>query len=332
MRFCIKKAALFVAVFIAGIACAFSKEAVFEGEDYSIELSYNDSACPGDAVFVRMKFTQTSRKNKVSHTEFGSTEASMEFFAGENKLSQSQFYQLPKSSSRTVLTMLSGIPLSSWLDSEEKYSVKITYSLYGQKKYEFSLPVKIEPKTFVSETLDLDENNTMIKTDTSPERMRQIAELNDILATTDMQSVYQTTSFAAPTDSTRRTSFFADRRVYAYTNGKSSTSLHNGIDYGIPEGTNVLSCAAGKVVLAKSRISTGWSVVIEHLPGLYSLYYHMSSLNVKEGDTVKQGDLIGLSGSTGLATGPHLHWEVRLNMAAVSPDFFLNNFAFESLQ
>ena len=58
----------------------------------------------------------------------------------------------------------------------------------------------------------------------------------------------------------------------------------------------------------------------------------MSSLNVKEGDTVKQGDLIGLSGSTGLATGPHLHWEVRLNMAAVSPDFFLNNFAFESLQ
>lgn len=78
--------------------------------------------------------------------------------------------------------------------------------------------------------------------------------------------------------------------------------------------------------MAENRISTGWSVVIEHLPGLYSLYYHMSSLNVKENDYVKAGEKIGLSGSTGLATGPHLHWEVRLNMAAVKPEFFMQDF------
>ena len=56
----------------------------------------------------------------------------------------------------------------------------------------------------------------------------------------------------------------------------------------------------------------------------------MDSLNVKEGDIVKQGDLVGLSGATGLATGPHLHWEMRLNMQAVSPDFFVNDFTFDS--
>ena len=74
--------------------------------------------------------------------------------------------------------------------------------------------------------------------------------------------------------------------------------------------------------MAESRISSGLSVVIEHMPGLYSLYYHLDSMNVKVGDMVKSGDKVGLSGSTGLATGPHLHWEVRLNGEAVNPDFF----------
>lgn len=76
----------------------------------------------------------------------------------------------------------------------------------------------------------------------------------------------------------------------------------------------------------KTEFPTGWSVVIEHLPGLYSLYYHLKSLNVKENDYVKAGEKIGLSGSTGLATGPHLHWEVRLNMAALKPEFFMQDF------
>ena len=81
--------------------------------------------------------------------------------------------------------------------------------------------------------------------------------------------------------------------------------------------------------MAEDRISTGYSVVIEHLPGLYSLYYHLSELLVKEGDMIKQGELIGKSGATGLATGPHLHWEMRLNGASVRPEFFLSNFTFE---
>ena len=116
--------------------------------------------------------------------------------------------------------------------------------------------------------------------------------------------------------------------MFEYTDKKTSTSLHYGIDYGVPTGTPVHSCAEGKVVLAENRISTGWSVVVEHLPGLYSLYYHMDSLNVQEGQYVKQGEKLGLSGATGLATGPHLHWEVRLNMGAVNPEFFLKEFSF----
>jgi murein DD-endopeptidase MepM/ murein hydrolase activator NlpD len=70
------------------------------------------------------------------------------------------------------------------------------------------------------------------------------------------------------------------------------------------------------------RIVTGNSVVIEHLPGVYSLYYHLDKIEVKEGDIVEAGTLLGLSGATGLATGPHLHWEVRVNGENTDPDVF----------
>ena len=140
--------------------------------------------------------------------------------------------------------------------------------------------------------------------------------------------MYTLKPFTLPVDSKRITSGFGDRRVFEYPDKKTSTSLHYGIDYGVPTGTPVHACAEGKVMLAENRISTGWSVVIEHLPGLYSLYYHMDSLGVQEGQYVKQGERLGLSGATGLATGPHLHWEVRLNMEAVNPEFFLTDFAF----
>ena len=190
------------------------------------------------------------------------------------------------------------------------------------------LPFSIQKKQFASERIVLDARNTGIRKDVSPERRAQSEKLNKILETVTPQDVYTLKPFTIPVDSKRITSGFGDRRVFEYTDKKTSTSLHYGIDYGVPTGTPVHSCAEGKVVLAENRISTGWSVVVEHLPGLYSLYYHMDSLNVQEGQYVKQGEKLGLSGATGLATGPHLHWEVRLNMGAVNPEFFLKEFAF----
>ena len=177
--------------------------------------------------------------------------------------------------------------------------------------------------------IELDDKNTAIKTNNSPERAAQIDKLNNILFTSMPQDIYNLKTFKKPIVSERMTAFFGDRRIYAYTNGKSSTSLHYGDDYGVPTGTEVFACGDGKVVMAENRISTGYSIVIEHLPGLYSLYYHLNEMSVKEGDIVKQGQLIAKSGSTGLATGPHLHWEIRLNGSAIRPNFFLSDFAFE---
>ena len=223
--------------------------------------------------------------------------------------------------------MLCGIPLSSWLEDSE-YSLKVIFTIAENDDKEFTLPLNFKDRIFNSETVHLDAKNTSIKTDNSPKRATQINNLNDILFSSIYEDIFALENFEVPTTSTRYTSYFGDRRVYKYSNGKSSTSLHYGNDYGIPEGSEVFSCASGKVVMAENRISTGYSIVIEHLPGLYSLYYHLSQMDVKEGDMVKKGQLIGLSGSTGLATGPHLHWEMRLNGEAVRPEFFLSNFTF----
>jgi len=185
------------------------------------------------------------------------------------------------------------------------------------------IPFTIAERAFNSETIELNPVLTGIRTDPSPQRTNEANHLWAILSTAGNE-VYYTGAFIPPVTSTRRTSFFGDRRVFKYSDGSSDTSIHAGVDYGVPTGTRVTACGAGKVILARSRIVTGNSIVIEHAPGIYSLYYHLSKIEVQEGSIVNAGDLIGLSGSTGLSTGPHLHWELRVNTENTDPDAFVS--------
>jgi murein DD-endopeptidase MepM/ murein hydrolase activator NlpD len=73
-------------------------------------------------------------------------------------------------------------------------------------------------------------------------------------------------------------------------------------------------------VFAAERILTGNTIIIEHLPGLFSIYYHLSELAAAEGAMVEKGQIIGMVGMTGFATGPHLHWEIQSMGIAVDPD------------
>jgi murein DD-endopeptidase MepM/ murein hydrolase activator NlpD len=185
-----------------------------------------------------------------------------------------------------------------------------------------SRSVTVEPRDFVSEVIPLNESNTAIRTVPDPQKTREAERLWSIITRTGAD-IYTEGPFSAPVSSTRRTSFFGDRRVYAYSNGRSESSVHAGIDYGVPTGTEILACAPGKAVLAAFRIVTGNTVIIEHLPGVYSLYYHMDSILVEEGNLVGEGTLLGTSGSTGLATGPHLHWEIRVSGENTDPDMVM---------
>jgi len=187
-----------------------------------------------------------------------------------------------------------------------------------------NLPFTIENRDFVSETIPLNQANTDLRTVPDPQKTLE-SEILWAIISRKGKDIYSDGLFTPPVTSTRRTSDYGDRRVYAYANGTTDTSIHAGVDCGVPTGTPVMACAAGKVVLARERIVTGNTVILEHLPGLFSLYYHMDSIAVSEGEIVAAGTLLGLSGSTGLATGPHLHWEVRVSTENADPDAFLSH-------
>ena len=102
--------------------------------------------------------------------------------------------------------------------------------------------------------------------------------------------------------------------------------FHKGLDMAVPEGSNVFACKSGKVLATgQNRVYGKW-IQIDHGRGMTSLYAHLSLIKegITKGKTVRGGDLIAKSGSTGEVTGPHLHFEIRLNGAAVDPEAYRN--------
>lgn len=112
---------------------------------------------------------------------------------------------------------------------------------------------------------------------------------------------------------------FGQRRL----NNNVLASLHTGLDLRVPFGEPIGAANAGRVALASDLYLGGKTVIIDHGLGVFSTYGHMSKLQVKRGETVKKGQAVGLCGSSGRSTGPHLHWSVRIHDARVDPEAML---------
>lgn len=115
--------------------------------------------------------------------------------------------------------------------------------------------------------------------------------------------------------SSRVTSSFGDRS--SPTEGASSN--HKGMDIGASTGTNILAAASGEVIISTYSYSAGNYIMINHGGGVYTVYMHCSQLLASAGDQVSQGQVIAKVGSTGVSTGPHLHFGIRVNGTYVNP-------------
>jgi murein DD-endopeptidase MepM/ murein hydrolase activator NlpD len=154
-------------------------------------------------------------------------------------------------------------------------------------------------------------------TEPSPEQQKQIEEgvevkkdyLNRVTPEREWSG-----EFTAPAEA-EISDVFGAERVF---NGKTQ-STHFGLDFRVPTGTPVAAMNDGTVLLARPLYFEGNFVVLDHGQGLLTLYLHLSEFKVKEGDQVKRGQIIGLSGGTGRATGPHLHVAVRWQGTYLDP-------------
>lgn len=101
---------------------------------------------------------------------------------------------------------------------------------------------------------------------------------------------------------------------------------HSGLDFAAKAGTPIKAPAAGTVILTGNYFFNGNTVFVDHGQGLISMFCHLSQIDVKVGDELSRGAVLGKVGSTGRATGPHLHWNVSLNDARIDPSIFIGTF------
>ncbi|MEM5948006.1 M23 family metallopeptidase [Spirochaetia bacterium 38H-sp] len=174
-------------------------------------------------------------------------------------------------------------------------------------------------QTYRSETIELDRTLTSIREDTSKRRQYESRMLYELIVSFEDYHGGLFDTWFMPVGSGRFSSYFGDIREFVYSDGEKAYSRHSGIDIASEKGTPVILPVYGRVMMAENRIVTGNTVVVCHAPGVYSLYYHLDKIFVKKEEEIVSGTVIGTVGTTGLSTGPHLHWEVRVAGVPVSP-------------
>ncbi len=209
---------------------------------------------------------------------------------------------------------LAGIPVET---AAGRYDLRVRQTLAGGKSSEMRARVKITSAAYPKITIKVAKQFT----EPSPAQLREIAADKDLkqkaFAVETVQRLWAG-PFSPPV-SAGISDVFGTARVI----NQEVKSRHLGLDYGVSVGTAVHAVNHGTVLLARPLFFEGNCVVLDHGLGLLSLYLHLSEFRVKEGDEVDAGQVIGLSGGTGRATGPHLHLAIRWQGVYLDPAILL---------
>jgi murein DD-endopeptidase MepM/ murein hydrolase activator NlpD len=175
----------------------------------------------------------------------------------------------------------------------------------------------VAPKEYATQNLTVEAR----KADPLPEDLKRIdaeTERTERALATYSESMTPTWHWTVPVPGERSDSY-GKRRIF---NGLPRKP-HSGMDIATPTGTPVRNPAAGRVVETGDFFFNGNTVFVDHGQGVLTMYCHLSRIDVRAGDLVKEGDVLGLVGATGRVTGPHLHWGVSVNRAMVDPELLL---------
>jgi len=183
----------------------------------------------------------------------------------------------------------------------------------GEQTKRLSYNVLVAKEKFAVERLKLPKNKVDLDAKSIKRWKAEQKQVKKLLAENSALRLWRS-GFVEPVTG-KRTGIFGSVRIL---NGKPRNP-HSGEDIGAPMGTEVLATNDGIVRLTVDHIFSGRGIFVDHGMGFYSMYFHLSDILVKDGDLVKAGQPIGKVGATGRATGPHLHWGVKLNGARVNP-------------
>lgn len=193
------------------------------------------------------------------------------------------------------------------------YGLDITAKLAGGRLAHHTEQVTVAPGDFKTGDITVAENMV----NPSDVEQKQIAEDEVLKKRAYGQSAEHplwSGDFIKPVKAAS-TPTFGESRIL----NEEKTSLHTGTDFPVPENTPVVAANSGTVVLVHDLFYEGNTVIIDHGLGLFTVYLHMSRIDVHEGDKLEKGARLGLSGASGRVTGPHVHFGVRWNGIWVDP-------------
>ena len=200
----------------------------------------------------------------------------------------------------------------SYYEQPKKVIAIVHYRDHEKEKTQI-INLEVIDGRYEQEKIQVQKSKVILSKKDKKRAAKEYKEANNIY-TTISEKNYLKSKFIIPLD-TKITSAFGKARIY---NG-TLKGYHSGTDFRAKVGTPLVATNDGVVVLVKDRFYSGGSVVIDHGQGIYSCYYHMSKFDVQVGEHVKKNQRIGLSGSSGRVTGPHLHFSVRVGGIQVDP-------------
>jgi len=208
---------------------------------------------------------------------------------------------------------LVGIPLTA---PPGKTHLTIEWGAAGQRLAR-KVPFEIRQGMYGEERLTVDPRHVRPGPKDLERIRREQEELKQIYASGSRSQLWQGV-FQIPVPG-EMNGPFGTRRVF---NGELQ-SHHTGVDFRAQTGDPVHAAAAGVVRLTKDLFYSGNAVIVDHGAGVFSYYIHLSRIDVKVGRKIAKGQVVGLAGATGRATGPHLHWGVKVNSINVNPLAFV---------